>query len=74
MIIPWQQIEMDTLTNLISEFVSRNGTDNGFELSLERRIEQVFQQLKTGEAVIVFDAETESVNIVPKAEASAFDQ
>ncbi|MRI32448.1 hypothetical protein EOPP23_05545 [Endozoicomonas sp. OPT23] len=72
MIIPWQQIEQDTLMNLVSEFVSRNGTDNGYDLSLEKRIQQVVQQLKVGEAVIVFDAETESVNIVPKAEASAF--
>ncbi len=71
MIIPWQHIEQDTLTNLVSEFVSRDGTDNGFDLSLEKRVEQVFRQLKSGEAVITFDAETDSVNIIPKADASA---
>ncbi len=29
MIVPWQELEPDTLDNLIQEFVSRDGTDYG---------------------------------------------
>lgn len=69
MIIPYQEIEKETLHSLISEFVSRDGTDNGFDQSLDSKIQQVIKQLESGEVVITFDFETESTNIVPKAEA-----
>lgn len=29
MLIPYEQLEPDTLTRLIEDFVSRDGTDNG---------------------------------------------
>ncbi|NLS14667.1 YheU family protein [Vibrio sp. SM6] len=64
MIIPWQQIQPDTLTNLIREFVLREGTDYGdVETSLEQKIEQVRQQLRLEEAVIVYSELHESVDI-----------
>lgn len=51
MIIPWQQLEPDTLTNLIESFVLREGTDYGEEtFTLAEKVEQVRQQLKTGDA------------------------
>ena len=71
MIIPYQELEAETLNNLITEFVSRDGTDNGYESNIERRIEQVLRQLKAKEAVIVFDHESESVNIISLTEARA---
>ncbi|MGI9276048.1 MAG: YheU family protein [Endozoicomonas sp.] len=72
MIIPYQELETETLLNLLTEFVSRDGTDNGFEQDLESRIEQVLSLLKSGEAVIVYDMELESANIIPKSEAAKF--
>ena len=65
MIVPWQQLEEATLQNLIIEFVSRNGTDNGDETGIETRILQVLRQLKDGAAVIVWDELTETANILP---------
>ncbi|CAM3696749.1 YheU family protein [Parendozoicomonas haliclonae] len=65
MIVPWQQLEQDTLLNLITEFVTRNGTDNGDDTELNTRVSQVMEQLRRGDALIVWDDMTESANIVP---------
>lgn len=64
MIIPWQEIEADTLNNLIKEFVLREGTDYGqSEITIDQKVEQVQGQLKTGDAVIVFSELHETVDI-----------
>ncbi|WP_318511973.1 YheU family protein [Photobacterium leiognathi] len=64
MIIPWQDIAPETLTNLIEQFVLREGTDYGeTEMSLESKVHVVLNQLKSGEAVIVFSELHESVDI-----------
>ncbi|PSW56988.1 YheU family protein [Photobacterium leiognathi] len=64
MIIPWQDIASETLTNLIEQFVLREGTDYGeTEMSLESKVNVVLNQLKSGEAVIVFSELHESVDI-----------
>ncbi|WP_062270515.1 YheU family protein [Endozoicomonas arenosclerae] len=73
MIIPYQELEKETLNNLIADFVSRDGTDNGFDRDQESRIQQVLGLLKAGEVAIVFDPETESVNILPSQEAKHFE-
>ncbi|KLN65656.1 MULTISPECIES: YheU family protein [Vibrio] len=64
MIIPWQQIEPETLENLIREFVLREGTDYGdVEVSLQDKIDQIRTQLESGEAVVVFSELHETVDI-----------
>ncbi|ELY5145764.1 YheU family protein [Vibrio vulnificus] len=64
MIVPWQQISPEALSNLIREFVLREGTDYGeSEYSLEEKIAQVQQQLEYGEAVVVFSELHETVDI-----------
>ncbi len=68
MIIPWQQLEPDTLENLIREFVLREGTDYGSEeVSLQDKIDQVKSLLEQGEAVIVFSELHETVDIQLRA-------
>ncbi|WP_159657026.1 YheU family protein [Vibrio atypicus] len=64
MIIPWQQIEPDTLDNLVKEFVLREGTDYGaIEVSLQDKVNQIKTQLENGEAVVVFSELHETVDI-----------
>ncbi|KJY86436.1 MULTISPECIES: YheU family protein [Vibrio] len=64
MIVPWQQIDPDTLDNLIREFVLREGTDYGeLEISLPDKVEQIKSQLESGEAVVVFSELHETVDI-----------
>lgn len=57
MLIPYKRLEADTLQNLIEDFVSREGTDNGDDSTEEQKVALVRTQLATGQAVIYFDAE-----------------
>ncbi|AIQ98891.1 hypothetical protein LG71_02780 [Pluralibacter gergoviae] len=69
MIIPWQALESETLDNLIESFVLREGTDYGeHERSLHDKVADVKEQLKSGEAVLVWSELHETVNIMPRAQ------
>lgn len=66
MIIPHQDINADTLSSILREFVLREGTEYGAEdISVEEKIEQVIQQLQDGSAVLVYSELHETVNIIP---------
>lgn len=71
MIIPYHMINRDTLHNIIEDFVTRDGTDNGFEQPLSQRIAAVEALLKAGEWVIVYEASSESINLLTKEAATA---
>lgn len=67
MIIPYDQLNPDTLQSLVEEFVSRDGTDYGDkEVPLAVKVEQVVSKLKSGEAVILFSESKGLCNIVRK--------
>ncbi len=69
MIIPHQQLSDDALYALVDEFVNRDGTDYGeVEISLQSKIEQVMQQIKAGEAFILYSELHESCTIISKQE------
>lgn len=56
--IPHDALEADTLTALIEDFVTRDGTDYGAsETPLATKVAQVRRQLERGEAVITYDEE-----------------
>ena len=64
-IIPVNKLSAETLQGVIEEFISRNGTDYGaIEASWETNFRQVKQKLETGLAVLFFDDETETTNIL----------
>ncbi|MEK8079555.1 YheU family protein [Pseudomonas sp. XK-1] len=63
MLIPFHLLEADTLTRLIEDFVTRDGTDNGDETPLHTRIERVRHALDKGQAVIVFDPESQQCQL-----------
>ena len=68
-VIPLEDLDAETLGSLVEAFVNREGTDYGaIERSLDAKVEDVLRQLRSGEALIVFDPETESVNLVPERE------
>ena len=70
-IVPWKDLPPDTLTNLIEEFVTRDGTDYGDqEIPPSTKVEQVRNQLKKQEAFVVFDEVTESVSVMGKEQAN----
>jgi uncharacterized protein YheU (UPF0270 family) len=62
------QLEEDTLSSLIREFVLREGTDYGAsEVALDTKIQQVRRQIDRGDVKIFFEPETESINLVHKS-------
>lgn len=75
MIIPWQQINAETLTNLLESYALREGTDYGEqEVPFEQKIESLRSQLETGDIVIVYSELHESVNLMKKEEFKASEQ
>lgn len=69
MMIPWQQLDPETLDNLIESFVLREGTDYGEqERSLARKVADVKRQLESGEAVLVWSELHETINIMPRSQ------
>ena len=53
------------LRRLVEAFVTREGTDYGrLEKSLDDKVADVMRQLDRDEAKIVFDPDSESINIV----------
>lgn len=63
--IAYTQLSPEALQGVIEEFVTRDGTDYGeIEIPLETKVFQVLVQLKSGKAVIVFDPESETCNIL----------
>ncbi len=69
-IIPFSEIAPDTLSALLEELVTRDGTDYGeIEVSVEQKVERVLQQLRSGEACLCYDDATESCNVLAVDEA-----
>lgn len=65
--IPWEELSAEALGSLIEEFITREGTDYGVrEVPLEEKVRQVRRQLRAEEAVIVFDQQTGTCNIVQR--------
>jgi uncharacterized protein YheU (UPF0270 family) len=66
-IIPHTELTADALQSVIESFVLREGTDYGMhDYSLEQKVAHVLRQLQRKEAQIVFDPNTESIDIVMK--------
>lgn len=71
MIIPFNQLPPETLQNIIEAFVLREGTDYGeHEASFADKVRDVQQQLRSGEAVLVWSEQEQSVNILPRKQVS----
>lgn len=63
--VPCDQINPDTLVNMIREFVTREWSDlsdTGF--TLDDKVEQVLQQLRDKRVKVVFDLTSGTANIV----------
>ena len=70
--VPVAALSADVLQALIEEFVTRDGTDYGLhERSTAEKVAAVRKQLERREIRIVFDAESESVNIVSADEVES---
>jgi len=65
--VPHVQLSHAALRGVVESFVLREGTDYGVrEFTLEEKVQQVMLQLQRGEARIVFDPHTETVQILSR--------
>ena len=63
--VPHSELAPETLRAVIESFVLREGTDYGeHDVDFETKVAQVRRQLDAGEAQIVFDPDSESIDIV----------
>ncbi|MDB6089545.1 MAG: YheU family protein [Gammaproteobacteria bacterium] len=64
------ELSEDALRGVVESFVLREGTDYGEkEFSLDQKLAHVIRQLERGEAQIVFDPGTETIDIVVVAKS-----
>lgn len=67
MLIPWQQLNPDTLLSLIESYVLREGTDYGDEeISLADKTQAVLTQIRLGQVVILYSELHETVDLLTK--------
>jgi uncharacterized protein YheU (UPF0270 family) len=64
--IAYSDLSEEALRGVVESFVLREGTDYGVRPhSLQEKVDQVLQQLRRGQAQILFDPDSQSVTIVP---------
>jgi uncharacterized protein YheU (UPF0270 family) len=65
--VPHAQLSHEALRGVVESFVLREGTDYGVrEFTLEEKVQHVMLQLQRGEARIVFDPHSETVQILAR--------
>ena len=63
--VPHTELSPEALRAVVESFVLREGTDYGErDVAFETKVAQVIRQLERGEARIMFDPVTQSVQIV----------
>lgn len=63
--IPWQQLSPDTVTAILEEFATREGTDYGDEhFTLAQKVAMLRRQLERGDVAISFDTHTETCSLI----------
>jgi uncharacterized protein len=64
-VVPYTELSDEALRGVLESFVLREGTEYGErDFSLDQKVEHVTRQLRRGEARIVFDPESETIDIV----------
>ena len=65
--VPPTHLTPEALRGLTEEFVTRDGTDYGpVETTLAEKMAALMRQLERGEAAILYDGVTRTINIVPR--------
>jgi len=65
--INFRQLNRDTLDNLLTEIVLREGTDYGaIEQPIEDKKSALLKKLQSGEAVIMYDASENFCDVIQK--------
>ncbi len=69
MIIDPKQLTPQALLGVVDNFILREGTDYGQEeMDYDQKREALMRKINNGEAVITFDADTQTITILSKEE------
>lgn len=72
--IPTARLEPETLTALLEEFASRDGTDYGLhEKSLEEKTGSLRRQLDAGDLALVYDLDSEQYDLCNRERLAELD-
>jgi uncharacterized protein YheU (UPF0270 family) len=72
--VPYTQLSAEALRGVVESFVLREGTEYGErEFTLDEKRSHVLFQLQRGEAQIMFDPQSQSVDIVVTPKLGAHD-
>lgn len=64
MLIPWQDLSEETLSNVVESVILREGTDYGsHELNFATKKQQLLKKIYSGDAVIIWSELHESIDI-----------
>ena len=64
--VPYEELSPEALRGVVESFVLREGTEYGSrDFTLEEKLAHVYRQLERREARIVFDPNTETIDIIP---------
>ena len=70
-VVPPQRLPQDSLSGLLEEYASRDGTDYGEkEFTLEQKVGQLRLQLHRGELQILYDVDSEQWDLLPADQAA----
>jgi len=71
MIIPYSELSEEVLQALIEDFVTRDGTDYGWEeMSRQEKAAHLLALLNTGELLVSYSEDTQSCGLLTKEEQS----
>ena len=75
LIVPPDRLDCATLEAIAQDFVTRDGTDYGErEVSTRDKVAQILTLIRRGEVLLAYDEETESINLIDKAQYRAHRQ
>ena len=60
--IPFRELSPDALRGVLEEYATRGGFDS--DLSLDERIDELIEKLKTGKAKIMYDPNEGTTNLI----------
>lgn len=67
MIIPYTALSEEALQALLEDFVTRDGTDYGWqEMSMQEKATHLFELLRRGELLISYNDDTQSCGLVTR--------
>ena len=70
MIIPIDSLEKEMLEGLLTEIVTRDGTDYGeVELATEQKVQNAIRGLQSGRMKLLWDVESESASLLSSEQA-----